>query len=94
MGGYIMKTLQVTPDNKSYIVRRYCDYVISRMDNEEIYSSFKDYFFREKMGYPINTLVEEIKRYCPELLDDNLAESIVGKDKEYDFYSNPVDITD
>ena len=89
-----MKTFQITPDNKQYIVRRYCDYVISRMDEEEVYNSFKDYFFREKMGYPINTLTEEIKRYCTELLDDHLAESVIGKNKEYDFYSNPVDITD
>ncbi len=88
-----MKTLQVTPDNKSYIVRRYCDYVISRMDNDEIYNSFKDYFFREKMGYPIDTLKEEIIRHCPEILDDHLAESVVGKDKEYDF-QNLVDITE
>lgn len=81
-----MKQLQITPDNKSYIVRRYCDYVLSRMDTEDIYSSFKDYFFREKMGYPIKTLTEEINRHCPEILADHLAESVIGKDKEYDFY--------
>jgi hypothetical protein len=89
-----MRQLQMTPDNKSYIVRRYCDYVLSRIDNDEVYTGFKDYFFREKMGYPIDTLKEEIGRYCPEILEDHLAESVVGKDKEYDFYSNPVDITD
>lgn len=81
-----MKQLQITPDNKFYIVRRYCDYVLSRMDTEDIYSSFKDYFFREKMGYPIKTLTEEIHRHCPEILEDHLAESVIGKDKEYDFY--------
>lgn len=81
-----MKQLLITPDNKSYIVRRYCDYILSRMDNDDIYSSFKDYFFREKMGYPIKTLTEEINRHCPNILEDNLAELVVGKDKEYDFY--------
>lgn len=89
-----MKQLQITPDNKPYIVRRYCDYVLSRMDSEDIYASFKDYFFREKMGYPIATLKEEITRHCPEILEDHLAETVVGKDVEYDFYSNPVDLTD
>jgi hypothetical protein len=63
------------------------------MDEEEIYTSFKDYFFREKMGYPIATLKEEIIRHCPEILDDHLAETVVGKGNEYD-YSNPVDLTD
>jgi hypothetical protein len=89
-----MKQLQITTDNQSYIVKRYCDYVLSRMDVEDIYSSFKDYFFREKMGYPIPTLKEEITRYCPEILEDHLAETVVGKNKEYDFYSNPVDLSD
>lgn len=88
-----MKQLQITPDNKSYIVRRYCDYVLSRMDEEDMYSSFKDYFFREKMGYPIQTLKEEILRHCPDILEDHLAETVVGKDKEYDF-SNPIDFTE
>ena len=88
-----MKTLKVTPDNKSYVIQKYCDYVISRMDSEEIYNSFKDYFYREKSGYPIETLTQEIKRYCPEVLEDHLAESVVGKDKEYVF-ENPVDLTD
>jgi hypothetical protein len=89
-----MRQLQITPNNKSYIVRRYCDYILSRIDNDEVYTGFKDYFFREKMGYPIDTLKEEIVRYCPEILEDHLAESVVGKDKEYDFYSNPVDLSD
>jgi hypothetical protein len=88
-----MKQLQITPDNKSYIVKRYCDYVLSRMDDEDIYSSFKDYFFREKMGYPIDTLKEEIIRHCPEILDDHLSETIVGKDKEY-IFSNPIDFNE
>ena len=61
IGRLTMRQLQITPDNKSYIVRRYCDYVLSRIDNDEVYTGFKDYFFREKMGYPIDTLKEEIR---------------------------------
>ena len=78
-----MRTLHVTSDNKSYIVKRYCDYVVSRMDTEDIYNEFKDYFFKEKMSYPIDTLVNEIQRYCPDILVDNFAENVIGKHDEY-----------
>jgi len=53
------------------------------MDDGEIYDAFKDYFYREKMAYPILTLSEEIKRHCPEILEDNIAEQVVGKGSEY-----------
>lgn len=92
--GATMKKLQITTDNKSYIVKRYCDYVESHMDDHDIYDSFKEYFFREKMGYPIETLTQEINRHCPDILEEHLSETVIGKDKEYDFYANPVDITE
>lgn len=78
-----MRRIQITNDNKAYIVRRYTDYALSRMDNVEILNAFKDYFYREKIGYPINTLESEIDRYCPEILEDHFSENIVGKGDEY-----------
>jgi hypothetical protein len=78
-----MRHLHITSDNKPYFVRRYTDYIVSRMDNLEIMDSFKDYFYREKIGYPIETLEVEINRYCPEILDDHIAEEVVGKGVEY-----------
>jgi len=78
-----MRHLHITPDNKNYFVQRYTDYITARMDNLEILNSFKDYFFREKMGYPIETLEVEINRHCPEILDDNIVEEVVGKGAEY-----------
>lgn len=78
-----MRTLEVTTNNKSYIVQKYVDHVAYRMDDNEIYDAFKDYLFREKMAYPIETLNAEIKRYCPEILGDDIAEQVVGKGSEY-----------
>lgn len=78
-----MRTLELTTENKSYIVQKYTDHVIYHMDDGEIYDAFKDYFYREKMAYPIPTLAEEIKRHCPEILEDNIAEQVVGKGSEY-----------
>lgn len=78
-----MRKLELTTDNKSYIVQKYVDHVAYRMGDNEIYDAFKDYFYREKIAYPIETLAAEIKRYCPEILEDNIAEQVVGKGPEY-----------
>jgi hypothetical protein len=77
------KLIKITESNKSYIVRRYTDYIVSRMDNLELLEEFKDYFYREKIGYPIDTLQNEINKFCPEILEDHLIESVVGKGAEY-----------
>lgn len=82
-----MKHIKITAENKDYFVRRYTDYIISRMDNIEILDNFKDYFYKEKMIYPIETLEREINRYCPHILEDHIAEEVVGKGYEYDFSS-------
>lgn len=78
-----MRKLELTTDNKSYIVQKYVDHVAYRMGDNEIYDAFKDYFYREKIAYPIETLSAEIKRYCPEILEDNISEQVVGKGAEY-----------
>jgi hypothetical protein len=78
-----MRHVKITSNNKDYIVRRYTDYVLSRMDDIEILENFKDYFFREKIGYPIDTLETEINKYCPEILEDHISEEVVGKAAEY-----------
>jgi len=75
--------LKVTEDNKSYLVRRYADYIVTRMDSIQILEEFKNYFYREKMGYLCNTLENEMLRYCPELLEDYLVENVVGKGSEF-----------
>ena len=77
------RLIKITESNKPYIVRRYTDYVVSRMDNLELLEEFKDYFYREKMGYPLDTLQSEINKFCPEILEDHLIESVVGKGVEY-----------
>lgn len=77
------KIIKITESNKPYIVRRYTDYIVSRMDNLELLEEFKDYFYREKVGYPIDTLQNEINKFCPEILEDHLIESVVGKGYEY-----------
>jgi hypothetical protein len=77
------KLIKITESNKPYIVRRYTDYIVSRMDNLELLEEFKDYFYREKIGYPIDTLQNEINKFCPEILEDHLIESVVGKGAEY-----------
>ena len=77
------RIMTITEDNKPYIVRRYTDYIVSRMDNLELLEEFKDYFYREKIGYPIDTLQNEINKFCPEILEDHLIESVVGKGAEY-----------
>lgn len=78
-----MKPLKLSQNNKTYIVHRYVDHIVSRMDNDDMWNAFKDYLFREKMGYPIDTLEIEIKRHCPQILEDNIAEEVVGKGAEY-----------
>lgn len=78
-----MKTTHITDENKSYIIRRYTDYVVSRMDNVEIWEAFKDYFYKEKISYQNHTLEEEIKRYCPDILEDTFPENVIGKGTEY-----------
>jgi hypothetical protein len=75
--------VQITSDNKSYIVRRYVDYILTRMDNNDMLGALKDYLFREKMSYPIDTLSLEINRHCPEILEDRFVEEVVGKGDEY-----------
>jgi hypothetical protein len=35
------------------------------------------------MHYPNDTLEEEIKRYCPEILENHFTEEVVGKGAEY-----------
>lgn len=77
------RLIKITESNKPYIVRRYTDYVVSRMDNLQLLEEFKDYFYREKTGYPIDTLSTEINKFCPEILEDHLVESVVGKGAEY-----------
>lgn len=78
-----MKTLHISSENKSYFVRRYTDYVVSHMDNLEILDGFKNYFYNEKIDYPVSTLEQEIGKYCPEILEDHIQEKVVGKGKEY-----------
>lgn len=78
-----MKTFAITQNNKSYITKRYIDYIISRMDETDIWEGFKNYLFKEKIKYPLDTLVSEIKRHCPHLLEEHLSEQVVGKESEY-----------
>lgn len=75
--------IRITPDNKAYFTRRYVDYLLSHMDNTDIFDALKHYLFQEKFAYPIDRLELEITRYCPEILKDHLAELAVGKEKEY-----------
>lgn len=78
-----MKNLKITSDNHEYIVKRYVDHIVSHMDIEDFYDTTKEYLFKEKLSYPLETLEEEIKRYSPDLLKDYLVEQVVGKEKEY-----------
>lgn len=75
--------IKLTADNKSYIVTRYVDYILTRMDTLDMFGALKDYLFREKMSYPIDTLNLEIERHCPQILEDHFAEDVVGKETEY-----------
>jgi len=77
------RIMTITEDNKAYVVRRYTDYITSRMDTLEVLEEFKDYFFKEKINYPIDTLQAEINKYCPEVLEDHIVESVVGKGAEF-----------
>ena len=77
-----MRHVKITSNNKDYIVRRYTDYVLSRMDDIEILENFKDYFFREKIGYPIDTLETAINKSCPEIIEAHISEEVVGKAAE------------
>lgn len=76
-------TIKINSDNKSYMVRRYVDYIITRMDNNDILDALKDYLFREKMSYPIDTLSQEINRHCPSILETHMSELLIGKENEY-----------
>ncbi len=76
--------LKVTENNKPYIVRRYTDYIVSRMDSLQILEEFKNSFYREKIGYPPDTLDNEITRYCPEVLEDHIVENVVNKRPEFE----------
>lgn len=78
-----MKNLKVTIENKAYLTRRYVDYIISHMDQIDIFDSLKDYIYKEKFNYPNATLESEIGRHCPELLQDHTVEELVGKGEEY-----------
>lgn len=78
-----MKNLKVTIENKAYLTRRYVDYIISHMDQIDIFDSLKDYIYKEKFNYPNATLENEIIRHCPELLQDHIVEELVGKGEEY-----------
>jgi hypothetical protein len=78
-----MRLKNISNDNKVYIIRRYADYIITRMDDVEILDAFRNYFFQEKMNYPNDTLEEEIKKHCPELLEDHIAEEVIGKGVEH-----------
>jgi hypothetical protein len=78
-----MRHYHITDSNKSYIVRRYSDYIVSRMDNLDIFNEFKNYLFKEKMEYPNDTLEDEINRLCPEILEDHFPEQVIGKGAEY-----------
>jgi hypothetical protein len=53
------------------------------MDNLQLLEEFKDYFYREKIGYPVETLETEIHRYCPEILEDHIVDNVVGRSPEY-----------
>jgi hypothetical protein len=74
---------KITEDNKPYTVRRYTDYIVTRMDNIQLLEEFKNYFYREKIGYPCETLENEINRYCPEILEDHVVENVVGRGPEF-----------
>jgi hypothetical protein len=78
-----MKHFKINSENKEYIVKRYTDYILSRIDNLEVWEGFKEYFYKEKLAYPNETLEQEINRYCPSVLEDHIAEDIVGKGREY-----------
>lgn len=78
-----MKLIKISDDNKAYVVRRYTDYIIAHMDNIEVLDSFRNYFFREKMSYPVDTLEIEINKHCPEILEDHTVENVIGKGAEY-----------
>lgn len=73
-----MNRLKLTIDNKQYVVKKYADNVAYRMDDGEIYDAFKEYFYKEKLSYPLETLESEILKLCPEILEDNIVEQAVG----------------
>lgn len=75
--------LKVTEENKPYLIRRYTDYIVSRMDNVEILEEFKNYFYKEKVDYSPQTLESEINRYCPEILENHIVENVIGKGSEF-----------
>lgn len=78
-----MKTIEVNFHNKDYITKRYVDYITSRMNETDVWENFKNYLYKEKIKYPIDTLVGEIKRHCPHILEEHLSESVIGKGEEY-----------
>lgn len=75
--------MRITEHNKSYVAKRYVDYIISRMDETDIWEGLKNYLFKEKIKYPLDTLISEIKRHCPHLLEEHLSEQVIGKGEEY-----------
>jgi hypothetical protein len=79
-----MKNLKVTLENKAYLIRRYTDYIVSHMNDIDVFDSLKDYIYREKFNYPNQTLESEIARHCPDILQDHTAEELVGKGVEYE----------
>lgn len=78
-----MKTITVNATNKSYITKRYIDYIVSRMDETDVWENFKNYLYKEKIKYPIDTLISEIKRHCPHILEEHISESVVSVGEEY-----------
>ena len=78
-----MRHFKLTDNNKSYIIRRYCDFICSHMDPLEFMNEFKNYFYKEKYAYKNDILEDEINRVCPEILEDHTIESYVNKGAEY-----------
>lgn len=78
-----MKTIDITSENHDYIVQRYVDRIVSRMDNIDFYNTTKEYLYKEKLSYPYETLEQEIARHFPSLLEDHTVEQLIGKEREY-----------
>lgn len=78
-----MRILTINEKNKAYFAKRYTDYIISRMDEADIWSELKNYIYKEKIKYRPEDLQKEIKKFCPQIIQDHLAESVLGKESEY-----------
>lgn len=79
-----MRTIIIDNENKSYFAKRYVDYILSRMDQTDIWQELKNYLFKEKIRYKPELLQAEIKRYCPHILQEHITEEVVGKGEEYE----------